>query len=83
MSDLRPSSISALTSDELDLGLVSIPGAAKLIGVSVPTVYRRIAAGDLRAFDISAAGAAQRTIRIARSDLMAILRPVDQAGDAA
>lgn len=58
---------------------VSIAEAGRILGVSVATVYRRINAGHLQAFDISDPNSPQRTIRLRRSDVEGLLRPLDIA----
>lgn len=55
---------------------LSIPAAAEYLGVGVTTLYRRISDGSLPAYDIGAPDAGKRTIRIAREDLDALLRPL-------
>src|SRR5664279_2320545 len=54
---------------------VSLSQAAETLSISVPTLRRRIAAGELPAFR-----SGRRIIRIRVSDLEAILRRVPSAG---
>lgn len=66
--------------DRTDHAYLSIPAAGRYLGVSVQTIYRRIASGDLRAYDVSATGAGKKSIRISTRDLDALLRPLDPTG---
>ena len=54
---------------------ISLTQAAEMLGISVPTLRRRIAAGELPAFR-----SGRRIIRIRVSDLEAILRRVPTFG---
>jgi excisionase family DNA binding protein len=54
---------------------LSIPGAAAWVSVSVKTIRRRIAAGDLRAYRCG------KSIRVKTDDLEAMMRPVPSAKD--
>lgn len=53
---------------------ISLSSAAEMLGISVHTLRRRIAAGDLPAFR-----SGRRIIRIRVSDLDKILKPVPSA----
>lgn len=52
--------------------LYRIPEAAELLGVTSNTVYRLIAAGQLRAVDVDASGRRPRT-RVRHDDLQAFV----------
>ena len=54
---------------------LSIPGAASWVSVSVKTIRRRIAAGDLRAYRCG------KSIRVKTDDLEAMMRTVPSAKD--
>jgi excisionase family DNA binding protein len=54
---------------------ISLTQAAEMLNISVPTLRRRIAAGELPAFR-----SGRRIIRIRVSDLEAILRRVPSTG---
>ena len=54
---------------------LSIRGAASWVSVSVKTIRRRIAAGDLRAYRCG------KSIRVKTDDLEAMMRPVPSAKD--
>ena len=54
---------------------LSIPAAASWVSVSVKTIRRRIAAGDLRAYRCG------KSIRVKTDDLEAMMRPVPSAKD--
>lgn len=49
--------------------LLTVPGAAKFLGCSEMHVYRLVAAGQLRAVDISSEGAQRTKTRIRSDDL--------------
>lgn len=55
---------------------ISLTQAADMLGVSVPTLRRRIAAGELPAYRTG-----RRIIRIKISDLDRLLRRVPSAGN--
>lgn len=54
---------------------LSIAGAAAWVSVSVKTIRRRIASGELRAYRCG------KTIRVKTDDLEAMMRPVPSAKD--
>ena len=53
---------------------ISLSAAADILGISVHTLRRRIAAGELPAFRTG-----RRIIRVRLADLEALLRPVPSA----
>ena len=55
---------------------ISLSAAADILGISVHTLRRRIAVGELPAFR-----SGKRIIRIRKTDIETILRPVPTARD--
>lgn len=55
--------------------LISVNDAAEIIGVTHFTIRRRIADGSLPGFRFG-----PRTLRVRRSDVLAMLRPLPTAG---
>lgn len=64
----------------IESAYMPIPAAAKYLGVSVATIYRRISDGTLQAYDVAPKGARRRTPRVARTDIDALLRPLGPTG---
>ncbi|MBB5130509.1 excisionase family DNA binding protein [Thermocatellispora tengchongensis] len=49
----------------------TVADAAEVLGVSPSTVYRRIAEGELEAYDISRRGSSRPNLRITRTSIEA------------
>lgn len=53
--------------------LLTIPETAEHLGIAINTVYKMIAAGDLRAVDMAVPGARTSKTRIRQDDLDAFI----------
>jgi excisionase family DNA binding protein len=69
----KPTAIKWSKQAQEQIVLHTVPGAAEFLGCSDMHVYRLIAAGQLRAVDISSAGARRTKTRIRSDDLAAYI----------
>ena len=67
----KPAAIKWSKSAREQVTLHTVPGAAEFLGCSEMHIYRLVAAGQLRAVDISSTGARRTKTRIRSDDLAA------------
>jgi excisionase family DNA binding protein len=69
----KPAGIKWSKSAQEQVQLLTVRGAAEFLGCSEMHIYRLVAAGQLRAVDISSAGAQRTKTRIRSDDLAAYI----------
>jgi len=65
----KPAAINWSKQAQEQVTLLTVPGAAEFLGCSAMHIYRLVAAGELRAVDISSDGARRTKTRIRSDDL--------------